>query len=105
MNANRLLAAIAGLIGLFYILTSSIFVVDQRNYAVVFSFGQIVRVIEQPGLQVKLPAPFENVRFFDRRILTIDTPEAERFMSSGVLLIPVSFLSALRVMNVWHKIA
>jgi membrane protease subunit HflC len=82
MNANRLLAAIAGLIGLFYILTSSIFVVDQRNYAVVFSFGQIVRVIEQPGLQVKLPAPFENVRFFDRRILTIDTPEAESFITS-----------------------
>ncbi|QWD99635.1 protease modulator HflC [Polynucleobacter sp. JS-Mosq-20-D10] len=82
MNANRLLAAIAGLIGLFYILTSSIFVVDQRNFAVVFSFGQIVRVIEQPGLQVKFPAPFENVRFFDRRILTIDTPEAERFITS-----------------------
>jgi membrane protease subunit HflC len=82
MNANRLIAAIAGLIGLFYVLTSSIFVVDQRNFAVVFSFGQIVRVIEQPGLQVKLPAPFENVRFFDRRILTIDTPEAERFITS-----------------------
>jgi membrane protease subunit HflC len=82
MNANRLLAAIAGLIGLFYVLTSSIFVVDQRNYAVVFSFGQIVRVIEQPGLQAKFPAPFENVRFFDRRILTIDTPEAERFITS-----------------------
>jgi membrane protease subunit HflC len=82
MNANRLLAAIAGLIGLFYIVTSSIFVVDQRNFAVVFSFGQIVRVIEQPGLQAKLPAPFENVRFFDRRILTIDTPEAERFITS-----------------------
>ena len=82
MNANRLLAAIAGLIALFYILTSSIFVVDQRNYAVVFSFGQIVRVIEQPGLEMKLPAPFENVRFFDRRILTIDTPEAERFITS-----------------------
>jgi membrane protease subunit HflC len=82
MNANRLLAAIAGLIGLLYVLTSSIFVVDQRNYAVVFSFGQIVRVIEQPGLQAKFPAPFENVRFFDRRILTIDTPEAERFITS-----------------------
>ncbi|MBU3559187.1 protease modulator HflC [Polynucleobacter sp. Nonnen-W13] len=82
MNANRLLAATAGLIGLFYVLTSSIFVVDQRNFAVVFSFGQIVRVIEQPGLQVKFPAPFENVRFFDRRILTIDTPEAERFITS-----------------------
>ncbi|MBU3620882.1 protease modulator HflC [Polynucleobacter sp. CS-Odin-A6] len=82
MNANRLLASIAGLIALIYVLSSSIFVVDQRNFAVVFSFGQIVRVIEQPGLQIKYPAPFESVRFFDRRILTIDTPEAERFITS-----------------------
>ena len=82
MNANRLIAAIGGLIALLYVLTSSIFVLDQRNFAVVFAFGQIVRVIEQPGLQLKYPAPFENVRFFDRRIMTIDTPEAERFITS-----------------------
>jgi len=82
MNANRLIAAIGGLIALLYFLASCIFVLDQRNFAVVFAFGQIVRVIEQPGLQLKYPAPFENVRFFDRRILTIDTPEAERFITS-----------------------
>jgi membrane protease subunit HflC len=82
MNANRLIAAIIGFIALIYVLSSSIFVVDQRKFAVVFSFGQIVRVIEQPGIQVKLPAPFESVRFFDRRILTIDNPEAERFITA-----------------------
>ncbi|HQT21101.1 MAG TPA: protease modulator HflC [Polynucleobacter sp.] len=82
MNANRLLAAIAGFIALGFVLSSSIFVVDQRNFAVVFAFGQIVRVIEQPGLQLKYPAPFESVRFFDRRILTIDNPEAERFITA-----------------------
>ncbi len=82
MNANRLVAAIAGFIALGYVLSSSIFVVDQRNFAVVFAFGQIVRVIEQPGLQIKYPAPFESVRFFDRRILTIDNPEAERFITA-----------------------
>ena len=82
MNANRLLAGAAGLVAVIFILSSSIFVLDQRNFAVVFAFGQIVRVIEQPGLQIKYPAPFENVRFFDRRILTIDTPEAERFITS-----------------------
>jgi membrane protease subunit HflC len=65
-----------------YVLSSSIFVVDQRKFAVVFSFGQIVRVIEKPGLQIKYPAPFESVRFFDRRILTIDNPEAERFITA-----------------------
>jgi len=82
MNLNRLIAGLIALIAFVYILSSSIFVVDQRKFAVVFSFGQIVRVIEQPGLQAKYPAPFENVRFFDRRILTIDNPEAERFITA-----------------------
>ena len=82
MNFNRLIAGLIAFIALIYVLTSSVFIVDQRNYAVVFSFGQIVRVIEQPGLQIKYPAPFESVRFFDRRILTIDNPEAERFITA-----------------------
>jgi membrane protease subunit HflC len=82
MNLNRLIAAAIGFIALMYVLSSSIFVVDQRKFAVVFSFGQIVRVIEKPGLQIKYPAPFESVRFFDRRILTIDNPEAERFITA-----------------------
>ncbi|MBU3640615.1 protease modulator HflC [Polynucleobacter sp. Fuers-14] len=82
MNANRLIAAGISFIALIYVLSSSIFVVDQRQFAVVFSFGQIVRVIEKPGIQIKFPAPFENVRFFDRRILTIDNPEAERFITA-----------------------
>jgi membrane protease subunit HflC len=82
MNANRLIAAAIGFVAIIYLLSSSIFVVDQRKFAVVFSFGQIVRVIENPGIQVKLPAPFESVRFFDRRILTIDNPEAERFITA-----------------------
>ena len=82
MNANRLIAAGIAFIALIYVLSSSIFVVDQRKFAVVFSFGQIVRVIEKPGIQVKMPVPFESVRFFDRRILTIDNPEAERFITA-----------------------
>lgn len=82
MNFNRLIAGLVALIALAYVFSSSVFIVDQRKFAVVFSFGQIVRVIEQPGLQVKYPAPFENVRFFDRRILTIDNPEAERFITA-----------------------
>jgi modulator of FtsH protease HflC len=82
MNANRLIAAGIAFIALIYVLSSSIFVVDQRQFAVVFSFGQIVRVIETPGIQVKYPTPFESVRFFDRRILTIDNPEAERFITA-----------------------
>lgn len=79
---NRLLGLILGLVVAFYLISSCVFVVDQRKFAVVFSFGQIVRVIEQPGLQFKLPAPFQNVIFFDRRIMTIDNPDAERFITA-----------------------
>jgi len=82
VNFNRLIAGAIAFIALMYVLSSSIFVVDQRKFAVVFSFGQIVRVIEKPGLQIKYPSPFESVRFFDRRILTIDNPEAERFITA-----------------------
>jgi membrane protease subunit HflC len=82
MNFNRLIAGLIAFIAAVFVLSSSVFIVDQRNYAVVFSFGQIVRVIDRPGIQIKYPAPFESVRFFDRRILTIDNPEAERFITA-----------------------
>jgi len=59
----------------------SVFTVDQREFAVVFQLGEVKHVIEQPGLQFKIPL-IQNVRFFDRRILTIDTPEPERFITA-----------------------
>jgi membrane protease subunit HflC len=79
---NRVLGLIVSLVVAFYLITSCIFIVDQRKYAVIFSFGQIVKVIQEPGLQFKLPAPFQNVIFFDRRIMTIDSPDADRFITA-----------------------
>ena len=58
------------------------FIVDQRNYAVVFALGEIKSVISEPGLHFKLPAPLQNVVTFERRILTIDTPDSERVQTS-----------------------
>lgn len=59
----------------------SVFTVDQREFAVVFQLGEVKHVIEEPGLNFKIPL-IQNVRFFDRRILTIDTPEPERFITA-----------------------
>lgn len=59
----------------------SLFTVDQRQYAIVFQLGEVKEVIDQPGLNVKLPL-IQNVRYFDKRILTMDTPEPERFITS-----------------------
>lgn len=79
---NRLASfLIVGLIALF-ILLSTLFVVDQRRYAIVFALGEVKQVISEPGLHFKLPPPFQNVIFLDKRILTLDTPEADRFITA-----------------------
>lgn len=60
---------------------SMIFTVDQRQYAIVFQLGEVKKVIAEPGLYFKWPL-IQNVRFFDKRILTLDSPEPERFITS-----------------------
>jgi modulator of FtsH protease HflC len=68
---------------------SCVFVVDQRQYAVVFALGEIRSVYDKPGLHFKLPPPFQNVEFFDKRILTIDTADSDRFITSEKLNIMI----------------
>jgi membrane protease subunit HflC len=79
---NRIIPVIVAFFVLAGVVSSTVFVVDQRQYAVVFAFGEIKEVIQEPGLRFKLPPPLQNVQFFDRRILTIDTPDAERFITA-----------------------
>jgi membrane protease subunit HflC len=79
---NRLVSfGIAALVAL-WVLFSTLFIVDQRQYAIVFALGEVKQVITQPGLHFKLPPPFQNVLFLDKRILTLDTPEADRFITA-----------------------
>ena len=59
------------------LLSSTIFVVDQRQYGVVYSLGQIKKVITEPGLNFKLPPPFQNVNFIDKRLLSLDNVDSE----------------------------
>ena len=62
-------------------LATSIFTVDQRQYAIIFQLGEVREVISEPGLYFKWPM-IQNVRYFDKRILTLDTPDPERFITS-----------------------
>lgn len=50
----------------------SIFFVDEREKAILFKFGEIIGSDYEPGLNFKLPYPFNEVKKFDDRILTID---------------------------------
>ncbi len=74
---NLLLAIVITLV----IASLSLFVVDQRQSAIVFQLGEIVRVDTEPGLKWKIPL-IQNVRFFDKRIQTVDVGEAQRFLTS-----------------------
>jgi membrane protease subunit HflC len=74
-------AVLAGTLVVLVILSLSLFVVDQRQNVIVLRFGEIVKIIKEPGLAFKLPI-LDNVRYFDVRVLTIDTPEPERFLTS-----------------------
>ena len=63
------------------VLGATIFTVDQRKFAIVFQFGEVREVISEPGLYFKWPM-IQNVRYFDKRILTLDNAEPERFITS-----------------------
>lgn len=62
------------------LLGTSAYVVDQRQAAIKFRLGEVVSIQKDPGLYFKLPM-IENVRFFDRRIQTLDTKDAERIQT------------------------
>lgn len=79
---NRVISYVfVGLISL-WILSSTLFIVDQRQFAIVFALGEVKQVIKKPGLYFKLPPPFQNILFMDNRILTLDTPDADRFITA-----------------------
>ncbi len=65
----------------FVVAGAMLFTVDQRQYAIVFQLGEIKEVVKEPGLNFKWPL-IQNVRYFDRRILTMDTVEPERFLTA-----------------------
>ena len=77
-NLSRLFV---GLLTLLILLSLSTFTVDQREHAVVFRLGEIVSVKAEPGLYFKVPL-VENVRFFEKRILTYDSTQPDRFITS-----------------------
>jgi modulator of FtsH protease HflC len=69
------------LVGL-VILSSTLFVVDQRQFGVIYSLGQIKEVVTEPGLNFKLPPPFQNVSYIDKRLLTLDSVDTEPMLTA-----------------------
>ncbi len=73
---NRIAAILAGALVALMLLSSMLFIVDQRQYAAVYALGEIKEVITEPGLKFKLPPPLQNVVMLDRRVQTLDSSES-----------------------------
>jgi modulator of FtsH protease HflC len=78
-------------------LSSTLFVVDQRQVGVVYALGEIKEVIQEPGLKWKLPPPFQNVVFLDRRIQTMDSPETRPIFTAEKKSLVIDWLVKWRV--------
>ena len=94
---NRLgLIAISALLALM-LAASTLFIVDQRQVAVVYALGEIKEVITEPGLKVKLPPPFQNVVFLDKRIQTLDSPETRPIFTAEKKSLIIDWLVKWRI--------
>jgi len=91
--------ALAIIVVLFLLVSSSLFIVDQRQKAIVFQLGEVVSVKSDPGLYFKIPM-VQNVRFFDSRILTMDAEEPERFITSEKKNVLVDLFVKWRIIDV-----
>ena len=96
---GKLGGVLIGVIALAVLAGLSLFVVDQRQNAIVFRLGEIVDIKTNPGLYVKIPI-VDNVRYFDTRILTLDTAEPERFITSEKKNVLVDLFIKWRIVDV-----
>ena len=79
---NRIGLIFSSILLLIVLASSTLFVVDQRQFGVVYALGQIKDVITEPGLNWKLPPPFQNVSYIDKRLLTLDSSDSEPMLTA-----------------------
>lgn len=94
---NRIGSILIGVLLVIILAASTLFVVDQRQFAVVYALGEIKEVISEPGLKVKLPAPLQNVVFLDRRVQTLDSPESRPIFTAEKKSLVIDWLVKWRV--------
>ncbi len=96
--SEKMLFALISLAALLALLASAIFTVSERERAVMFQFGEIVRDDFKPGLYFKIPL-IQNVRKFDARVLTLDS-EPEEYLTSEKKNVLVNSFVKWRIENV-----
>ncbi len=94
---NRTGLTLVGVVLFVMTALSTLYVVDQRNFAVVYSLGEIREVISEPGLKFKLPPPLQNVVLIDRRTQTFDSVESRPIFTAEKQSLVIDWLMKWRV--------
>ncbi len=94
---NRIGLYVAGALILLMIASSTLFIVDQKSMGVVYALGEIKEVITEPGLKAKLPPPFQNVVFLDKRIQTLDSTETRPIFTAEKKSLVIDWLVKWRI--------
>jgi len=97
MNQNKIGFYVTSALAVLALLSSTLFVVDQRQFGVVYSFGQIKSVITEPGLNIKLPPPFQNVSYIDKRLLTLDNADTEPMLTAEKQRVVIDWYARWRI--------
>lgn len=87
------------IIAIFFLGSSAIYIVDERQQAILFQLGEVIDVKTSPGLYFKIPLA-QNVRYFEKRILTMNTEEPERFITSEKKNVLVDLFVKWRIVDV-----
>src|SRR5262245_13139704 len=94
---NKIGMIVAGALLALMLAASTLFVVNQKDFAVVYALGEIKEVITTPGLKFKLPPPFQNVVFLDRRVQSLDSPETRPIFTAEKKSLVIDWLVKWRI--------
>jgi membrane protease subunit HflC len=94
---NKIAATLGLIVALLLAASSTLFVVDQRQVGVIYALGEIREVVTEPGLKFKLPPPFQNVVFLDRRVQTLDSPETRPIFTAEKKSLVIDWLIKWRI--------
>ena len=97
MDQNKQMQVFGIIFAVLSVISGSVFMVDQREKALVFQLGEIQGTDYAPGLHFKLPF-IQRVERFDGRVLTLDN-QTENFLTSEKKNVKVDFFVKWRIAN------
>jgi membrane protease subunit HflC len=93
---NRIGLIVAAALLALMLMASTLFIVDQKHLAVIYTFGEIKEVIVEPGLKAKIPL-VQTVALLDRRVQTLDSPESRPIFTAEKKSLVIDWLVKWRI--------